>query len=293
MPIVCDQNRYGSDVSMISNAEIQMNRTHPIKIAILNLMPNKITTEHQLLRLLGKSPLPIEVTLLYTKTYAPTHMMDDYLQKQYRVFDDVKDDTFDAFIITGAPVEHLSFEQVDYWDELTDIFTYVHSNVRSTLFLCWASQAALHFYYDIPRFEVSEKIFGIERFKTRVKNSLTDGFESYFNVPQSRYFYHQLSDIQSHSDLILYAGSEQSGAQIVASKDYRSVFIAGHFEYDADTLHLEYKRDQERGLHTSLPTCYFVNDDPTQGYCSTWQKHAERFFTNWITHIVDPTVSDA
>lgn len=167
MPIVCDQNRYGSDVSMISNAEIQMNQTHPIKIAILNLMPNKITTEHQLLRLLGKSPLPIEVTLLYTKTYAPTHMIDDYLQKQYRVFDDVKDDPFDAFIITGAPVEHLSFEQVDYWNELTDIFKYVHSNVRSTLFLCWASQAALHFYYDIPRFEVSEKIFGIERFKTR------------------------------------------------------------------------------------------------------------------------------
>ena len=258
----------------------------PLKIAILNLMPNKLETEKQLFRVLSNTPLQIESDLVRTESYQSKHTPQEVLQQRYRYFSELKDEKFDAFIITGSPIEKMDFEDVAYWDELTQIFDYVRENVYSTLFLCWSAQAALYYYYGINKQLVENKIFQVERFKTLHEGPLTRGFDSSFIVPQSRYTLVKTSDIERHPSLILYAGSDESGAQIVASEDHRFVFKAGHLEYDETTLDKEYRRDIGKGLSTEPPKNYYDKDDPDQAILGGWSATANLFFSNWLNYCV-------
>ena len=258
----------------------------PLKIAILNLMPNKLETEEQLFRVLSNTPLQLEIDLIRTESYQSKHTPPEILRQRYRYFSELKDEKFDAFIITGSPIEKMDFEDVAYWEELTHIFDYVRDNVYSTLFLCWSAQAALYYYYGIRKHVVEDKIFQVERFKTLHEGHLTRGFDSSFVVPQSRYTYVKTSDIELHSSLILYAGSDESGAQIVASQDHRFVFKAGHLEYDETTLDKEYRRDIGKGLSTGIPKNYYLEDDPKAGILGGWSATANLFFSNWLNYCV-------
>lgn len=258
----------------------------PLKIAILNLMPNKLETEEQLFRVLSNTPLQLEIDLIRTESYQSKHTPPEILRQRYRYFSELKDEKFDAFIITGSPIEKMDFEDVAYWQELTQIFDYVKDHVYSTLFLCWSAQAALYHYYGINKYLVDDKIFSLERFDTLVDGPLTRGFDSSFVVPQSRYTYVKTSDILAQPSLILYAGSQASGAQIVASDDHRFVFKAGHLEYDDDTLDKEYRRDLSKGLSTRPPANYYRQDDPEQGIIGGWKASAHLFFANWLNYCV-------
>lgn len=258
----------------------------PLKIAILNLMPNKAETEEQLFRVLSNTPLQLEIDLIRTESYQSKHTPPEILKQRYRYFSELKHEKFDAFIITGSPIEKMDFEDVAYWEELCQVFDYVREHVYSTLFLCWAAQAALYYYYGIDKHLVDEKIFGIERFDTRYDGPLTRGFDRSFLIPQSRYTYVKMEDIVAHPQLKLYAGSEASGAQIVASEDHRFVFKAGHFEYADQTLDQEYQRDIGKGLATNPPQNYYRHDDPKQGILGGWRASANLFFSNWLNYCV-------
>lgn len=258
----------------------------PLKIAILNLMPNKLETEEQLFRVLSNTPLQIEIDLIRTESYQSKHTPPEILQQRYRYFSELKDEKFDAFIITGSPIERMDFEEVAYWQELTQIFDYVREHVYSTLFLCWSAQAALYYYYGIRKQLVEDKIFRVERFKTLYDGPLSRGFDSSFVVPQSRYTLVKTDDIDRHPGLILYAGSDESGAQIVASDDHRFVFKAGHLEYDETTLDKEYRRDKAKGLPTEPPENYYEKDDPTGEILGGWRATANLFFSNWLNYCV-------
>lgn len=275
-----------SDTFWMTKRRAHHQDIRPLKIAILNLMPNKLETEEQLFRLLSNTPLQIDVELIRTESYQSKHTPQAVLKQRYRYFSELKDEKFDAFIITGSPIEKMDFENVAYWEELTHIFDYVRDNVFSTLFLCWSAQAALYYYYGIKKHLVDKKIFGVERFKTLYDGPLTRGFDASFVVPQSRYTYVKTSDIDLHPHLILYAGSESSGAQIVASEDHRFVFKAGHLEYDETTLDKEYRRDLGKGLATNVPQNYYVNDDPEEAVLGGWKATASLFFSNWLNYCV-------
>lgn len=258
----------------------------PLKVAILNLMPNKLETEEQLFRVLSNSPLQIEVDLIRTETYQSKNTSQEILKQRYRYFSELDGEKFDAFIITGSPIERMEFEEVAYWEELTKIFDYVRENVYSTLFLCWSAQAALYYYYGIEKKRVPEKIFGIEEFEVLHKGPLVQGFDTYFRAPQSRYTFVPQEAVQVVDNLILYAGSERSGAQLVASEDHRFVFMAGHLEYDIDTLDKEYRRDEKKGLHTAVPFDYYEDDDPKGRILGGWSMAANLFYSNWLNYCV-------
>jgi homoserine O-succinyltransferase len=259
----------------------------PLKIVILNLMPNKIVTETQLLRLLGNTPLQIEITLLKTGTYASKNTSQDHLTSFYQTFEDIKNHTFDGLIITGAPVENLKFEDVDYWKELQDIMEFSKTNVTSTMHICWGSQAGLYHHYGIPKFPTDKKIFGIFKHQIlNLKTKLTRGFDDEFLVPHSRHTTVMRNDIEKVPELEILAESEEAGICLVATRDRKHIFISGHLEYEKNTLKDEYFRDLNKGLPIDVPKNYFKDDNPENDPVVTWRAHAHLLFSNWLNYCV-------
>lgn len=258
----------------------------PIEIAILNLMPTKIETETQLIRLLSNSPLQIKVTLIGTESYVGTHTPLGHLQKFYKNFSEVKDRHFDGMIITGAPVEMMKFEDVKYWQELTEIFEFANSNVQSTIFICWGAQAALHYYYGLDKQILNKKLFGVFKHKKFVEfDPLLKGTDEEFNIPHSRHTTVLFEDIMGVEDLLILAGSTEVGASVVRSNDGRRIFLMGHMEYDRDTLAKEYYRDINKGLEIDEPENYFVDEEKTK-VVPNWYATANLIYSNWLNYYV-------
>ncbi len=262
----------------------------PLKIAILNLMPTKITTETQLLRLLSNTPLQVEPTLLQTKSYIPKNTSSDHLLAFYKTFDDIKDEKFDGLIVTGAPVENMPFEQVEYWDELCSVFEWSKTNVHSSFHICWGAQAALYYHYGVQKYPLDNKVFGVFEHKVLKKSHpLLRGFDDKFFVPHSRHTEVKKQDIDKCPDLEILSTSDISGIYIVASKSKNQFFVTGHSEYDADTLSKEYFRDVDKGLKIDIPYNYFENDDPSISPKKTWRSHANLLYSNWLNYFVYQT----
>lgn len=259
----------------------------PLKILVLNLMPKKIETETQFARLLGNSPLQVEMELIHTRSHQSKNVAEEHLLAFYKTFDDVKDQTFDGMVITGAPVEHLEFEEVEYWNELTQIMEWSKTHVHSTLHVCWGAQAGLYYHYGIQKYGVPEKMFGVFPHRVEYKQSiLFRGFDDVFMVPQSRHTTVLREDIEKVPELKVLASSEETGVYAVYSKNGRQIFITGHSEYDADTLKNEYLRDLSQGKPIKKPKNYFPNDDETQPPLVTWRAHAHLLFSNWLNYFV-------
>ncbi len=258
----------------------------PIEIAILNLMPTKIETETQLIRLLSNTPLQIKVTLIGTESYVGTHTPLGHLQKFYKTFSEVKDRHFDGMIITGAPVEMMPFEEVKYWQELTEIFEFANSNVQSTIFICWGAQAALHYYYGLDKQILNKKLFGVFKHKKFVKfDPILKGTDQEFYIPHSRHTTVLTEDIMGVEDLLILAGSDEVGASVVRSNDGRRIFLMGHMEYDKDTLAKEYFRDLDKGLPIEEPQNYFRDAEKTK-IVPNWYSVANLIYSNWLNYYV-------
>ena len=259
----------------------------PLKIVLLNLMPTKITTETQLLRLLGNTPLQVEVTLLRTGTHQSKNTPEGHLLNFYQTFDTIRDEMFDGMIITGAPVEQMDFEEVDYWPELTAIMDWSDRHVFARLYICWGAQAALYHHYGIPKYPLPAKQFGIFKHHITEKNvKLLRGFDDVFYAPHSRHTEIRRADIEKVSGLKILAESNEAGVYIVGHKKNRQVFITGHSEYDPLTLKAEYDRDVAAGLPIEIPVNYFDHDDPTQEPLVRWRGHSHLLFANWINYFV-------
>lgn len=259
----------------------------PLQIVIMNLMPTKIVTETQLLRLLGNTPIQVEVILLHPKSHVSKNTPEDHLLEFYTHFDQIKDNKYDGLIITGAPVEQMPFEEVDYWEELKELMDWSLHNVYSTFHICWGAQAGLYHHYGIPKIDLPQKMFGVfshHRSKQHVK--LLRGFDDEFLAPHSRHTGINRSDIESNPNLEILAESDEAGAYIVASKDGRQIFVTGHSEYDPDTLKTEYTRDLSRGLPIAPPKNYFPDNDPQKPPIVKWRAHSNLLFSNWLNYYV-------
>ncbi len=258
-----------------------------LKIAILNLMPTKVATETQILRLLSNTALQIEVTLLHTCSHQAKNTPVEHLLAHYFILDEVRDEKFDGLVITGAPVEHLEFEDVDYWKELVSFFEWSESHVFSTLHICWAAQAGLYHHYGIPKYAISKKISGVYQHRVlRQHTMLLRGFDDQFYAPHSRYTEIRRNDIQKVSDLDILSESDEAGIYVVCSKDRRQVYVTGHSEYDPLTLKLEYERDLAKGIPIAPPGNYFPDDDPSRPPMVQWRGHAHLLFSNWLNYYV-------
>ena len=259
----------------------------PLHILMLNLMPKKIETETQISRILGNTPLQIELTLIRTKTHIPQNTTRDHLLAFYKTFDEIKDRNFDGLIITGAPVEMLPFEEVDYWDELCEIMDWSLTHVHSTMHICWGAQAGLYHHYGIKKELLDEKLFGVFPHTADYKNSmLLHGFDDIFYAPHSRHTTVNRAEIEAVPELKVLASSPKAGVHIVSGKNGRQFFIMGHAEYDALTLDAEYKRDLAAGLPIHMPENYYPSDDPSQTPLMTWRAHGTLLFTNWLNYFV-------
>ena len=260
----------------------------PIRILILNLMPTKITTETQLLRALSNSPLQVDIDLLYTSSYLPKNTAVEHLTKFYETFDAVKERFYDGMIITGAPIEHLPFEEVAYWQELVEIMDWSKSHVYSTLHICWGAQAALYHHFGIPKYDTPKKIFGIyPHSMTYTKPvKLFRGFDDIFYIPHSRHTEIRKNDLLECDKLRILSESEESGIYAVSDFTCRQIFITGHAEYDAGTLRDEYLRDLGKGLPIDIPKNYFPDDDPSKEPIVTWRSSATLLYTNWLNYYV-------
>lgn len=259
----------------------------PLKIAVLNLMPTKIVTETQLTRLLSNSPLQVEITLLQTASHVSKHTPAEHMSAFYKCFDDVCDEKFDGLIITGAPVEELPFEGVDYWPELCRVMEWSKTHVFSTFHICWAAQAALYYHYGVPKYKLDKKLFGVYEHNTVCPNHpLLRGFDEKFLAPHSRHTEVRLADIKQEKRLEVLAESEQAGAFIIAARDRNMFFVSGHAEYDFDTLSKEYFRDVAKGLPIDVPENYFPDNDPGKRPPNKWRGHAHLLFSNWLNYFV-------
>jgi len=259
----------------------------PLKILILNLMPKKIETETQLARVLGNTPLQVEMELIHTKSHQSKNVAEEHLLAFYKTFDEVKHQKFDGMIITGAPVEHMDFEEVEYWQELCEIMEWSKENVHSTFHICWGAQAGLYYHYGIPKKPVPEKLFGVFPHEVEYKQSiLFRGFDDTFYVPQSRHTTVEREDIEKVPALKILASSKETGVYAISSKNGRQIFITGHSEYDADTLKNEYLRDLSQGKPISKPINYFENDDETKPPVVSWRAHANLLYSNWLNYFV-------
>lgn len=259
----------------------------PLRIMILNIMPDKIMAENQLLRLIGNSPLQVDLTFLKTATYTPTNTSQEHLDAFYKTFDEVKDQKFDGFIITGAPVETMEFEEVAYWDELADIMEWSKTHVFSTLHICWGAQAGLYYHYGIPKYPLDQKKFGV--FAHTLANSnikLLRGFDDVYYVPHSRHTEVHHEDIARDGRLTIVSESEESGVYIVSAMGGKQIFVMGHPEYDSHALMREYVRDVNKGMAIALPRNYFPNDDPNRDPIVSWRGHANLLFANWLNYYV-------
>ena len=262
----------------------------PLKILILNLMPTKIDTETQLSRLLGNSPLQVEIELIHTESHKAKNISEDHLLAFYKQFSDVRDRYFDGMIITGAPVEKMEFEEVDYWGELCEIMEWSKTHVHSTLHICWGAQAGLYYHYGIKKKPLSEKLSGVYPHTVDYKRSiLFRGFDDVFYVPHSRYTTVDRSDVEAVWDLRILASSEQAGVYAITTRKGRQIFLTGHSEYDPDTLNKEYTRDKNLGINPKIPENYFPGDDDTKKPLATWRGHATLLFTNWLNYFVYQT----
>ena len=259
----------------------------PLKIAIMNLMPTKIITETQLLRLLSNSPLQVEPTLLHPATHVSKNTSLNHLNTFYLTLDDVRDQKFDGLIITGAPVEQMPFEEVGYWDELCRLMEWSRKNVTTTFHICWGAQAGLYYHYGIDKYQMDKKLFGIFEHKSHNRVArLLRGFDDCFYVPHSRYTGVRMEDVEKEPQLDILATSDEAGLCICASHDRRQIFMLGHLEYDRDTLKLEYERDIAKGLDTAMPQNYFPGNDPTAKPCFKWKSHAYLLYANWLNYYV-------
>ena len=262
----------------------------PLEILILNLMPLKEETETQLLRALSNTPLQVDCTFLMLSTHVSKNTSASHLNKFYVTFDDIRKRKYDGMIITGAPVENLDFTDVDYWDELCQIMEWTKTHVHSTLHICWGAQAGLYYHYQIPKYDLGKKLFGVFPHRVvRTQSPLFRGFDDIFYIPHSRYTENRLEDIQRVPELELLAISEQAGVFAVKSSDNRRFFITGHPEYDPDTLANEYFRDVNKGLDIAVPENYFAQDDPSRPPVVRWRSAAQLFYTNWLNYYVYQT----
>lgn len=262
----------------------------PLKILLLNLMPKKIETETQLSRLLGNTPLQVELELIHTKSHVSKNTSPEHLLAFYKTFDDVKHRKFDGMIITGAPVELMEFEEVNYWDELCEIMEWSKTHVHSTFHICWGAQAGLYYHYGIKKHTLDKKVFGIFEHKVNYKNSmLLRGFDDKFYVPHSRHTTVLESDIRDNKNLKILASSKEAGVYAISSKNSRQFFITGHSEYDATTLRDEYLRDLNEGKPIELPKNYFPNDDPSREPIVSWRAHSNLIYSNWLNYFVYQT----
>ena len=262
----------------------------PLKILLLNLMPKKIETETQLSRLLGNSPLQVDLELIHTKSHKSKNTSAEHLFTFYKTFDDVKDRTFDGMIITGAPVEQMEFEEVEYWDELCEIMEWTKTHVHSTFHICWGAQAGLYYHFGINKKPLEKKMFGVFPHKVDYKKSiLFRGFDDVFMVPHSRHTTVDVEDVKKVKELKILSTSKEAGLYAVSSKNGKQIFITGHSEYDADTLLNEYTRDVSQGLPIEVPKNYFKNDDPQKGPVVTWRAHANLLYSNWLNYFVYQT----
>jgi len=259
----------------------------PLNILILNLMPEKEKTELQLLRLLGNTPLQVNITFLHTATHVSKNVSKSHLDTFYSTFDEVKARRFDGMIITGAPIEHLPFETVNYWEELVDIMEWTKDHVTSVMHICWGAQAALYHHYGIDKLDMPDKLTGIFEHTLRDPTiKLVRGFEDVFRAPHSRYTEVNLEEVNAHPALQVLATSDKAGLFLVKSKDSKHVMVTGHLEYDATTLKEEYERDIAKGIHAKLPENYFPNDDITKTPLNTWRSHTHLLFYNWLNYYV-------
>jgi len=262
----------------------------PLKILLLNLMPKKIETETQFSRLLGNSPLQVELELIHTESHKSKNVSEEHLLSFYKTFAEVKNNYYDGMIITGAPVEHMEFSEVEYWDELTEIMEWTKTHVHSTLHICWGAQAGLYYHYGIKKYPLEEKLFGVFPHKVDYKRSiLFRGFDDDFMVPQSRHTTVLREDVAAVPELKILASSEEAGVYAVASSKGKRIFITGHSEYDADTLKGEYLRDLSAGKQIKIPKNYFPNDNPKKAPIVSWRAHANLLFSNWLNYFVYQT----
>ena len=292
MPIIVPKDIPAAKILQSENIFVMNNQRaakqdiRPLEIAIVNLMPTKIVTETQLMRLLSNSPLQVNITLVSTTSYVGKNTPFEHLDKFYKTFEQVKNQKFDGMIITGAPVEEMEFSEVKYWKELEEIFEFAKKSVTSTLFICWGAQAALHYYYGIEKHPLEKKLFGVFKHKKLVSyDKLLKGTDDRFFMPHSRHTTVYEEDIKKCKDIVLLASSKEAGAGIIRSKDNKFIFITGHAEYDRDTLELEYKRDLDRGLKIEPPQNYYVSGDKGE-IKMCWSSTANLIYMNWLNHYV-------
>lgn len=277
------------NIFVIDNSRANAQDIRPLKIVILNLMPLKITTETDLIRLLSNSPLQIEVSFMKLKSHTSKNTPVEHMKAFYRDFALMRDEKFDGMIITGAPVEHLEFEDVNYWDEITEVFDWTQTHVTSTLYICWAAQAGLYYHYGIPKYPLDKKMFGI--FEHHVVDGFQHlpifrGFDDVFYVPHSRHTEVRREDIDKCDELQVISESDESGVHIVMARSGREIFVTGHSEYSPYTLDGEYRRDLSKGLPIEMPKNYYRNNDPEQGPLVRWRSTANLLFSNWLNYYV-------
>ncbi|WP_297089673.1 homoserine O-succinyltransferase [uncultured Draconibacterium sp.] len=280
--ILREENIFVMDLSRATHQDIR-----PLKIIILNLMPLKISTETDLLRLLSNSPLQIEIDFLKIKGHTPKNTPSTHMKEFYRTFDELRNKKYDGMIITGAPVEQLEFEEVTYWDEMKEILDWAEHHVTSSLFICWAAQAALFHYYKVPKYPLGKKMFGV--FEHRLSNGklpIFRGFDDAFFIPHSRHTEVRKADIEKIDALQIISCSEEAGVSIVKAKNGRQLFITGHSEYSRHTLDEEYKRDKAKNLPIEIPTNYYPNNDPSKKPVMRWKSTANLLFSNWLNYYV-------
>jgi len=277
----------GENVFVMGEERAAHQDIRPMRVALLNLMPTKIATETQILRLIGNSALQVDVTLLRTTSHEARNASADHLLQHYRSFDEVRSERFDGLIVTGAPIEHLEFEAVDYWPELTNILDWASSNVVSTFHICWGAQAALYHYYGVRKFPLPRKLFGVYEHRTMApKERLLRGFDDRFYAPHSRHTEIRRADLERVPGLRILAESDDAGVYLASTSDGRRVFVTGHSEYDPLTLKTEYQRDLQKDLPIAVPQNYFPADDSTQPPQVRWRGHASLLYANWLNYYV-------
>lgn len=280
--ILADENIFVMSEQRAASQDIR-----PLRIAILNLMPTKVVTETQLLRVIGNTPLQVSVTLMRPASHISRNTPSEHLDAFYKTFEEIQHENFDGLIITGAPVEMMDFEEVDYWKELTAIMDWAQKHVFSTLYICWAAQAGMYYRYGVPKYELPSKCSGVFRHRVLVRNCpLLRGFDDMFFAPHSRHTEVRREDIERAPDLMLLCSSDRAGVYLAASRDGKHVFVTGHSEYDPHTLKLEYERDVAKGMNVPVPYNYFPDDDPTLPPIVRWRSHSNLLFQNWLNYYV-------
>lgn len=275
------------NVFVMHSARAQTQDIRPLRIVLLNLMPTKIATETQLARVLANSPLQVELTLLHMGTHESTHVSGAHLEAFYKTFDEIQNQRFDGMIITGAPVETMPYEDVDYWPELCRVMDYSVTHVYSTMHICWGAQAALYHHFGIQKYPLAQKMFGVFPHRVvRPKNPLVRGFDEVFYAPHSRHTEVRRADVKACSALRILAESDEAGLHLLSTESGRQIFVLGHMEYDKYTLRTEYQRDVDKGLPIAVPKHYFYNDDPAQDVIFRWRSHANLLFSNWLNYYV-------